>query len=167
MLTCSECILSKVTHDTCCSGRLRLLQLNNDLFQKISFKVGQSVCVDLNLTSSDIVDIKPGNMEELTEVITAAEFHPNQCNTFVYSSSKGTIRMCDMRASALCDKHAKRESESFVLCVCWGAVLMYSIDNETTDLDVKYCLPFSPFKKGTINILKYSLFAELCLCFWG
>uniref|UniRef100_A0A7N6AD35 Serine/threonine-protein phosphatase 2A 55 kDa regulatory subunit B n=1 Tax=Anabas testudineus TaxID=64144 RepID=A0A7N6AD35_ANATE len=57
--------------------------------------------------SFNIVDIKPANMEELTEVITAAEFHPNQCNTFVYSSSKGTIRLCDMRASALCDKHAK------------------------------------------------------------
>lgn len=46
-------------------------------------------------------------MEELTEVITAAEFHPNSCNTFVYSSSKGTIRLCDMRASALCDRHSK------------------------------------------------------------
>nr|BAC85293.1 unnamed protein product [Homo sapiens] len=54
-----------------------------------------------------IVDIKPANMEELTEVITAAEFHPNSCNTFVYSSSKGTIRLCDMRASALCDRHSK------------------------------------------------------------
>lgn len=29
------------------------------------------------------------------------------CNTFVYSSSKGTIRLCDMRASALCDRHSK------------------------------------------------------------
>jgi len=55
------------------------------------------------------VDIKPTNMEELTEVITAAEFHPNQCNTFVYSSSKGTIRLCDMRAAALCDRHSKCE----------------------------------------------------------
>uniref|UniRef100_A0A914RVX5 Serine/threonine-protein phosphatase 2A 55 kDa regulatory subunit B n=1 Tax=Parascaris equorum TaxID=6256 RepID=A0A914RVX5_PAREQ len=27
-----------------------------------------------------IVDIKPANMEELTEVITAAEFHPTQCH---------------------------------------------------------------------------------------
>lgn len=53
------------------------------------------------------MDIKPANMEELTEVITAAEFHPNSCNTFVYSSSKGTIRLCDMRASALCDRHSK------------------------------------------------------------
>ncbi|XP_050838891.1 serine/threonine-protein phosphatase 2A 55 kDa regulatory subunit B alpha isoform isoform X2 [Serinus canaria] len=57
--------------------------------------------------SFNIVDIKPANMEELTEVITAAEFHPNSCSTFVYSSSKGTIRLCDMRASALCDRHSK------------------------------------------------------------
>uniref|UniRef100_A0A5F9DC80 Protein phosphatase 2 regulatory subunit Bdelta n=1 Tax=Oryctolagus cuniculus TaxID=9986 RepID=A0A5F9DC80_RABIT len=46
-------------------------------------------------------------MEELTEVITAAEFHPHQCNVLVYSSSKGTVRLCDMRSSALCDRHAK------------------------------------------------------------
>ncbi|KAK5650214.1 hypothetical protein RI129_001243 [Pyrocoelia pectoralis] len=46
-------------------------------------------------------------MEELTEVITAAEFHPVECNLFVYSSSNGTIRLCDMRAAALCDRHAK------------------------------------------------------------
>ncbi|NWI86441.1 2ABB phosphatase, partial [Pitta sordida] len=57
--------------------------------------------------SFNIVDIKPANMEELTEVITAAEFHPHHCNTFVYSSSKGTIRLCDMRTAALCDRHAK------------------------------------------------------------
>ena len=30
-------------------------------------------------------------MEELTEVITAAEFHPMQCNVFMYSSSKSNI----------------------------------------------------------------------------
>ena len=46
-------------------------------------------------------------MEELTEVITAAEFHPKECNLFVYSSSKGMLRLCDMRQSALCDSHAK------------------------------------------------------------
>ena len=58
---------------------------------------------------SDIVDIKPANMEDLTEVITAAEFHPHHCNLFVYSSSKGTLRLCDMREAALCDKHSKCE----------------------------------------------------------
>nr|XP_054765797.1 serine/threonine-protein phosphatase 2A 55 kDa regulatory subunit B delta isoform-like [Lytechinus pictus] len=57
--------------------------------------------------SFNIVDIKPANMEDLTEVITAAEFHPKDCNLFVYSSSKGTIRVCDMRQSALCDQSAR------------------------------------------------------------
>ncbi|CAJ0961949.1 unnamed protein product [Ranitomeya imitator] len=62
--------------------------------------------------SFNIVDIKPANMEELTEVITAAEFHPHHCNTFVYSSSKGTIRLCDMRESALCDRHSKSQKNA-------------------------------------------------------
>ena len=57
--------------------------------------------------SFNIVDIKPANMEELTEVITAAEFHPLSCNWFMYASSKGTIKLADMRESALCDQHAK------------------------------------------------------------
>lgn len=56
---------------------------------------------------SDILDMKPKSMEELTEVITAAKFHPSHCNVFLYSSSRGSIKMGDMRASALCDKHAK------------------------------------------------------------
>lgn len=55
----------------------------------------------------NIVDIKPANMEELTEVITSAEFHPNQCNLFMYSLSKGTIKLSDMRSNSLCDTHAK------------------------------------------------------------
>ena len=55
----------------------------------------------------NIVDIKPPNMEELTEVITAAAFHPAHCHTFMYSSSRGTIRLGDLRAAALCDRHSK------------------------------------------------------------
>lgn len=62
--------------------------------------------------SFNIVDIKPANMEELTEVITAAEFHPISCNWFMYASSKGTIKLADMRESALCDQHAKRKSST-------------------------------------------------------
>ncbi|EDV22961.1 uncharacterized protein TRIADDRAFT_50614 [Trichoplax adhaerens] len=57
--------------------------------------------------SFNVVDIKPANMEELVEVITCAEFHPRNCNVFIHSSSKGTLKLCDMRAAALCDKHAK------------------------------------------------------------
>lgn len=61
--------------------------------------------------ATDILDIKPANMEELTEVITAAEFHPVSCNLFCYSSSKGTVKLADMREQALCDKHAKLYEE--------------------------------------------------------
>lgn len=68
-----------------------------------------TLAVVLDLTNPDIVDIKPANMEDLTEVITASEFHPHHCNLFVYSSSKGSLRLCDMRAAALCDKHSKRK----------------------------------------------------------
>eukprot|EP00727_Mastigamoeba_balamuthi_P012533 m51a1_g7902 putative protein phosphatase 2a regulatory b subunit (455) ;mRNA; r:150180-152367 len=64
-----------------------------------------------NLTNTsesfNIVDIKPANMEELSEVITSAEFHPQHCHEFVYSSSKGMIKMGDLRAAALCDRHTK------------------------------------------------------------
>lgn len=64
-------------------------------------------------TKIDIVDIKPANMEELTEVITAAEFHPNQCNLLMYSSSKGSVKLADMRESALCDQNAKGKKKDW------------------------------------------------------
>jgi len=53
-------------------------------------------------------------MEELTEVITAAEFHPLHCNLFMYSSSKGTIKLGDMRESALCDQHSKGKAKQMI-----------------------------------------------------
>jgi len=43
----------------------------------------------------------------ISEVITCAEFHPSHCNTLAYSSSKGSIRLIDLRQSALCDNHSK------------------------------------------------------------
>lgn len=55
----------------------------------------------------NVVDVKPANLEELTEVITSATFHPSQCNTLLYSSSRGTLRLIDLRESALCDHNAK------------------------------------------------------------
>jgi serine/threonine-protein phosphatase 2A regulatory subunit B len=67
--------------------------------------------LEVNDQSFNIVDIKPQNMEDLTEVITSAEFHPRHCNVFAYSSSKGCIRLADMRGAALCDRHAKAFEE--------------------------------------------------------
>eukprot|EP00252_Welwitschia_mirabilis_P012345 TRINITY_DN27365_c0_g1_i2.p1 TRINITY_DN27365_c0_g1~~TRINITY_DN27365_c0_g1_i2.p1 ORF type:complete len:371 (-),score=62.55 TRINITY_DN27365_c0_g1_i2:7-1044(-) len=63
--------------------------------------------LEISDQSFNIVDVKPANMEDLTEVITSAEFHPSHCSMLAYSSSKGTIRLIDMRQAALCDKHAK------------------------------------------------------------
>lgn len=64
-----------------------------------------------NLEISDqcfnIVDMKPSNMDDLTEVITSAEFHPIYCNLLAYSSSRGFVRLVDMRQSALCDHSAR------------------------------------------------------------
>ena len=61
-----------------------------------------------NLNSSDIafnvVDCKPPTIEDLTEVITSATFHPSHGNLFMYSTSRGNLRLCDLRDSALCDQ---------------------------------------------------------------
>ncbi|KAJ0388665.1 hypothetical protein P43SY_010540 [Pythium insidiosum] len=46
-------------------------------------------------------------MEELTEVITAADFHPSHCNLMMYSTSRGAIKLGDLRQAALCDSHSK------------------------------------------------------------
>eukprot|EP00475_Leptophrys_vorax_P013058 TRINITY_DN19444_c1_g1_i1.p1 TRINITY_DN19444_c1_g1~~TRINITY_DN19444_c1_g1_i1.p1 ORF type:complete len:537 (+),score=27.57 TRINITY_DN19444_c1_g1_i1:289-1899(+) len=63
--------------------------------------------LEINSQSFNVVDIKPANMEDLTEVITCADFHPTHCHMLAYSSSKGSIRLLDMRQSALCDHHSK------------------------------------------------------------
>ncbi len=61
--------------------------------------------------TTDVVDIKPENMEELTEVITSVQFHPSNCHTLVFSSSRGAIKCCDTRASALCKSYARTYAE--------------------------------------------------------
>jgi len=54
-----------------------------------------------------IVDLKPTNMEELTEVITSSEFHPKMDSIFAYGSSKGLARICDTRLKSTSDSPAK------------------------------------------------------------
>eukprot|EP00457_Paulinella_chromatophora_P006208 gb/GEZN01006226.1/.p1 GENE.gb/GEZN01006226.1/~~gb/GEZN01006226.1/.p1 ORF type:complete len:423 (+),score=59.64 gb/GEZN01006226.1/:66-1334(+) len=63
--------------------------------------------LEVSNESFNILDVKPPNMEELTEVITSATFHPSDCNTLLYSSSRGSIRIADLRMSALCDYSAR------------------------------------------------------------
>ncbi|KAG9392101.1 Protein phosphatase 2A regulatory subunit PR55 [Carpediemonas membranifera] len=63
-------------------------------------------------TAFNVVDIRPPNLDNLVEVITAAECHPGEAATFAYGTSKGVIRLCDLRASALCDFGSKSFNES-------------------------------------------------------
>ncbi|KAJ6743466.1 SERINE/THREONINE-PROTEIN PHOSPHATASE 2A 55 KDA REGULATORY SUBUNIT B [Salix viminalis] len=70
--------------------------------------------LEISNQSFNIVDVKPANMEDLTEVITSAEFHPSHCNILAYSSSRGSVRLVDMRQSALCDSHTKLFEEQEV-----------------------------------------------------
>ncbi|RXK37834.1 protein phosphatase PP2A regulatory subunit B [Tremella mesenterica] len=98
---------------------------------------------NLNISdqSFNIVDIKPVNMEELTEVITAAEFHPIHCNLFMYSSSKGTIKLADMRESALCDQHAKLfEEEEDPSTKSFFSEIISSISDVKFSRDGRYIL---------------------------
>ncbi|KAF6003375.1 protein phosphatase 2, regulatory subunit B [Cyanidiococcus yangmingshanensis] len=67
--------------------------------------------LDICSTGFNVVDIKPENMEDLTEVITAAEFHPQHCNLFLYSSSRGVLKLCDLRTRALCDQCCREYEE--------------------------------------------------------
>eukprot|EP01065_Artemidia_motanka_P008500 TRINITY_DN14287_c0_g1_i1.p1 TRINITY_DN14287_c0_g1~~TRINITY_DN14287_c0_g1_i1.p1 ORF type:complete len:481 (+),score=153.39 TRINITY_DN14287_c0_g1_i1:72-1514(+) len=47
--------------------------------------------------SMNVIDIKPPALEELSEVITAALFHPSHCSQFLFSTSKGHVRIGDLR----------------------------------------------------------------------
>jgi WD40 repeat protein len=109
--------------------------------------------------SFNIVDIKPANMEELTEVITAAEFHPQSCNWFMYASSKGTIKLADMRESALCDQHAKRKS-SFIGIACDIDVWQNLNKKKTHPPDPSFPKSFLPFPMSDSPMMSDISFQE-------
>jgi len=52
----------------------------------------------------NVVDAKPPNMEDLAEVITTARFHPVEGHTLLYASSRGAVRLFDLRAAARCTR---------------------------------------------------------------
>ncbi|CDW78751.1 serine threonine-protein phosphatase 2a 55 kda regulatory subunit b beta isoform [Stylonychia lemnae] len=49
--------------------------------------------------SYNILNIQPANIQDLQEVITHVEFHPIKSLEFIYSSSKGYFKICDMRTN--------------------------------------------------------------------
>lgn len=54
-----------------------------------------------------IIDIKPKDMGGLTEILTSGTFHPDQCNTLMYTTSRGRVCLHDLRSSAICKEPAK------------------------------------------------------------
>eukprot|EP00981_Chlorochromonas_danica_P001237 scaffold268_cov210-Ochromonas_danica.AAC.32 len=87
------------------------LALNSDTETFVSADDLRINCWRLNHSDTYLVDIKPENMEELTEVITAVQCHPQHCNIMAYSSSRGAIKLCDTRMSAICTNYAKVYSD--------------------------------------------------------
>ena len=59
-------------------------------------------CVCGSVYRYNIVDMKPDNMEDLTEVITSATYHPINSQLFMFSSSCGQLKLGDLRRSAIC-----------------------------------------------------------------
>lgn len=59
------------------------------------------------------MDIKPDNVDEITQLITCCSTPPSTSysapstsSLFQYSTSKGITRVCDMRMRALCENCA-------------------------------------------------------------
>lgn len=46
-----------------------------------------------------MTDLKPSNIDELNEVITSVMCHKKDPNLFVFSSSSGYFKVCDLRLS--------------------------------------------------------------------
>ena len=86
--------------------------------------------------SFNIVDIKPSNIEELTEVITSATFSPHHCHLLAYATSRGSVRLVDLREQALCDSHSRQfEQEEDVSTKSFFSEIVASI------ADVKFAGP--------------------------
>ncbi|GFY97149.1 protein phosphatase 2A, regulatory subunit PR55 [Actinidia rufa] len=105
--------INKIRWCQTANGALFLLSTNDKTikFWKVQEKKVKKVS-DMNMDASKAVlemVVLPVQVSLLApdQVITSAEFHPTHCNVLAYSSSKGSIRLIDLRQSALCDTHSK------------------------------------------------------------
>ena len=48
----------------------------------------------------NVLDIKPKSIDELDEVISHCEFHPNMPTVFLYTTTKGFLHVCDFREAS-------------------------------------------------------------------
>lgn len=98
--------------------------------------------LDTSDTAFNLVDIKPENMEELTEVITAVQCHPSACNLLIYSSSRGAIKVCDTRLSALCTSYPRIYSDQTATAVSKSFItdILNSISDVAYSTDGRYII---------------------------
>lgn len=68
--------------------------------------------LDNNNLAYNVVDLKPSNIEELSEVITYVEHHPTKPDLFLFSSSKGYVCTCDLRMNS---KFLKSSNAAFYM----------------------------------------------------
>jgi WD40 repeat protein len=64
--------------------------------------------IENHTTAYNLVDVKPETIADLSEVITYVEFHPRRPDTFVFSSSKGYMCLCDLRQATTFAKSSIR-----------------------------------------------------------
>lgn len=88
------------------------------------------------------VDIRPNSMKDLTEVITSTKFHPNHSHMFAYATSRGSVKLCDLRASALCSTYARKFEDITSRCErrTFISELIASITNMKFSMDGRYIL---------------------------
>jgi serine/threonine-protein phosphatase 2A regulatory subunit B len=55
--------------------------------------------VEVKDKTYNFLEFPSENLEELTEVITSAQFHPKSPNMLAFSTSRGLIKLCDLRTS--------------------------------------------------------------------
>jgi serine/threonine-protein phosphatase 2A regulatory subunit B len=88
-----------------------------------------------------IVDLKPPNLEELSEVITSSAYHPTQSNIFLYSTSKGLIKVGDLRLRSISDKSAQSYEEDLSsIKKSFFTEIVASISDANYTADGKYIL---------------------------
>ncbi|GAM19774.1 hypothetical protein SAMD00019534_029490 [Acytostelium subglobosum LB1] len=88
---------------------LNSISLNSDGQTFLSSDEFRVYLWDLNIGQQcfNIIDLKPSNIQLLNEIIRVTEFHPLQCNSLIYGTSNGVVKLCDMRTSALCTSFSK------------------------------------------------------------
>ncbi|KAK5581982.1 hypothetical protein RB653_003563 [Dictyostelium firmibasis] len=79
------------------------ISLNSDSNTFLSSDELRVYIWDLNQNQEcyNIIDLKPTSMQLLNEIIRVTKFHPNHCNLLMYGTSRGSLKLCDMRESAL------------------------------------------------------------------